>query len=99
MNYLVSLNLAPLSTPRSAIDPFPGHRVILTSPAGCSLTQVTDTAQPTWILLLLLPFSVQGSVFRRIDALLGEFFLEWAVESTTVTHSSADWWGLLLPLA
>ena len=25
--------------------------------------------------------------------------LEWAVESTTVTHSSADWWGLLLPLA
>ena len=25
--------------------------------------------------------------------------LEWEVESTTVTHSSADWWGLLLPLA
>ena len=25
--------------------------------------------------------------------------LEWEVESTTVTHSSADWWDLLLPLA
>ena len=25
--------------------------------------------------------------------------LEWVVESTTVTHSSADWWDLLLPLA
>ena len=24
--------------------------------------------------------------------------LEWEVESTTVTHSSADWWDLLLPL-
>ena len=29
----------------------------------------------------------------------GEFFLEWVVESTTVTHSSADWWDLLLSLA
>ena len=28
---------------------------------------------------------------------LGE--LEWEVESTTVTHSSAEWWDLLLPLA
>ena len=25
--------------------------------------------------------------------------LEWVVESTTVTHSSADWWDILLPLA
>ena len=25
--------------------------------------------------------------------------LEWEVESATVTHSSADWWDLLLPLA
>ena len=25
--------------------------------------------------------------------------LEWEVESTTVTHSSADWWDLLRPLA
>ena len=25
--------------------------------------------------------------------------LEWAVESTTVTHSNADWWDILLPLA
>ena len=24
--------------------------------------------------------------------------LEWEVESTTVTHSSADWWDILLPL-
>ena len=42
--------------------------------------------------------SVQGSVFRGIDALLEEF-LEWVVESRTVTHSSADWWDILLPLA
>ena len=42
-------------------------------------------------------YSVQGSVFSRIDALLGG--LVWEVESTTVTHSSADWWDLLLPLA
>ena len=41
--------------------------------------------------------SVQGSVFSRIDALQGG--LKWEVESTTVTHSSADWWDLLLPLA
>ena len=40
--------------------------------------------------------SVQGSFFSRIDALLG--VLEWEVESTTVTHSSVDWWDLLLPL-
>ena len=26
-------------------------------------------------------------------------FLEWVAESTTVTHSSADWWDILLPLA
>ena len=25
--------------------------------------------------------------------------LEWEVESTTVTHSSADWWDILFPLA
>ena len=25
--------------------------------------------------------------------------VEWVVESMTVTHSSADWWDLLLPLA
>ena len=25
--------------------------------------------------------------------------LEWEVESMTVTHSSVDWWALLLPLA
>ena len=37
--------------------------------------------------------TVQGSVYRT----LGD--LEWEVESTTVTHSSADWWDLLLPLA
>ena len=48
---------------------------------------------------LLLPLSVQGSFFSRIDALLEG--LEWEVESTTVTvtHSSAYWWDLLLPLA
>ena len=47
-------------------------------------------------MILLLPLSVQSSFFSRIDALLGG--LEWEVESTTVTHSSADWWDLLLPL-
>ena len=51
------------------------------------------------VILLLLPIQVQGSVFRRIIALWGSGSLEWVVESTTVTHSSADWWDLLLPLA
>ena len=50
-------------------------------------------------VLLLLPIQVQGSVFRRIIALWRSGSLEWVVESTTVTHSSADWWDLLLPLA
>ena len=27
----------------------------------------------------------------------GSCGLEWVVESTTVTHSSADWWDILLP--
>ena len=39
--------------------------------------------------LLLLPLSVKGSFFSRIKALLGGG-LEWEVESTTVTHSSAE---------
>ena len=29
----------------------------------------------------------------------GEGSLEWVVASTTVTHSSVDWWDILLPLA
>ena len=52
-----------------------------------------------YLLLRLLPIQVQGSVFRRIIALWGSGSLEWVVESTTATHSSADWWDLLLPLA
>ena len=42
-------------------------------------------------------FISAGQLFHSIDALLGG--LEWEVESTTVTHASADWWDLLLPLA
>ena len=48
---------------------------------GCEKGRASDSSS----------FSVQGSVFSRIDAPLGD--LEWEVESTTVTHSSADWWG------
>ena len=51
------------------------------------------------LLLLLLPVQVQGSLFRRIIALWRSSSLEWVVESTTVTHSSADWWDLLFPMA
>ena len=39
-------------------------------------------------------YQCRAAFFSRIDALLGG--LEWEVESTTVTHSSADWWELLL---
>ena len=42
-------------------------------------------------------FSVQGSVFSRIDALLGEFRVGGGVHDSYT--SSADWWDLLLPLA
>ena len=38
-----------------------------------------------------------GSDYSAAYRTLGD--LEWEVESTTVTHSSADWWDLLLPLA
>ena len=41
--------------------------------------------------------TVQGSRLAPHYRTLGD--LEWEVESTTVTHSSADWWDLLLPLA
>ena len=36
-----------------------------------------------------------ASVNPATDALLGG--LEWAVESPTITHSSADWWDLFFP--
>ena len=42
-------------------------------------------------------FSVQGSVFSHIDALLGEFRVGGGVHDSYT--SSADWWDLLLPLA
>ena len=48
-------------------------------------------------LLLLLPLSVQGTFFQPHRRTSGG--VEREVESTTVTHSSADWWDLLLPLA
>ena len=43
--------------------------------------------------------TVQGQRLALHYRTLGD--LEWEVESTTVTgtHSSADWWDLLLPLA
>ena len=50
-----------------------------------------------------IPISSSSSQYcagHRLPALirtLGD--LEWEVESTTVTHSSADWWDLLLLLA
>ena len=36
--------------------------------------------------------------YFQCDPLMTCGGLEWEVESTTVTHSSADWWDLLLPL-
>ena len=48
------------------------------------------------ILLLLLPILCRAASSAALSH-TGD--LEWEVESTTVTHSSADWWDLLLPLA
>ena len=49
------------------------------------------------LLLLLLPILCRAASSAALSHTGG--FLEWEVESTTVTHSSADWWDLLLPLA
>ena len=38
-----------------------------------------------------------SAAYRTLGDL--EWEVESVVESTTVTHSSADWWDLLLPLA
>ena len=54
---------------------------------------VNSLASPKFVFL----YQCRAAFFSRIDALLGR--LEWEVEATTVTHSSADWWDLLLPLA
>ena len=51
----------------------------------------------TLLLLLLLILCRAASRLAPHYRTLGD--LEWEVESTTVTHSSADWWDLLLPLA
>ena len=48
--------------------------------------------------LFLLPLSVQGSIFQPHRRTSGGG-VKWDVESTTVTHCSADWWDILLPLA
>ena len=40
-----------------------------------------------------------GQRFQPHNRTLEVGSLEWVVESTTVTHSSADWWDILLPLA
>ena len=54
---------------------------------------VNSLASPKFFFL----YQCRAAFFSRIDALLGG--LEWEVEATTVTHSSADWWDILLPLA
>ena len=54
---------------------------------------VNSLASPKFVFL----YQCRAAFFSRIDALLGG--LEWEVEATTVTHSSADWWDILLPLA
>ena len=54
------------------------------------------------LLLLLLPILCRAASSAALSHTGGFFLeadLEWEVESTTVTHSSADWWDLLLPLA
>ena len=50
-------------------------------------------------IYLVLSYNWQVSVQGSTPMQTGGGGLEWAVESTTVTHSSADWWDLLLPLA
>ena len=40
-----------------------------------------------------------GQRFQPHNRTLEVGSLEWVVETTIVTHSSADWWDLLLPLA
>ena len=42
---------------------------------------------------------IQGIYANATMAERGGGGLDWVVESTTVTHSSADWWDILLPLA
>ena len=61
---------------------------------------------PTWYYLIF--FTPQCLVFLSC-VIIGSMpmpqwpngggGLEWVVESTTVPHSSADWWDILLPLA
>ena len=64
-----------------------------------------------WLVMILFYFILFGTHHvHRIthESLIMTYFqcgplmtcggLEWEVESTTVTHSSADWWDLLLPL-
>ena len=41
---------------------------------------------------------IQG-IYANATMAEGGGGLEWVVESTTVTHSSVDWWDLLLPQA
>ena len=48
-------------------------------------------------VLLLILCRAASSRLAPHYCTLGD--LEWEVDSTTVTHSSADWWDLLLPLA
>ena len=53
---------------------------------------LTPGRLPDSVTLLLLLIALH---YRTLG------YLEWEVKSTTVTgtHSSADWWDLLLPLA
>ena len=57
--------------------------------------RLPDSVTPLLLLLLYCAGQRLALHYRT----LGD--LEWEVESTTVTgtHSSADWWDILLPLA
>ncbi len=48
---------------------------------------------------LFLLYKCRAAFFQPHNRTLEVGSLEWVVESTTVTHSSADWWDILLPLA
>ena len=57
-----------------------------------------------WIWIILDDVYALMQTFAEVQAASSAAYrtlgdLEWEVESTTVTHSSADWWDLLLPLA
>ena len=57
-----------------------------------------------WIWIILDDVYALMQTFAEVQAASSAAYrtlgdLEWEVESTTVTHSSADRWDILLPLA